>query len=619
MKEQPRAVDLFCGGGGFSEGLEQAGFDITHAIDIETRACETYRLNHPETEVIEADVMEIEPEDLPQDIDLLFGSPPCTEFSWAKSGGNGDIEEGMKLVKRFLYFVVEMEPDYWIMENVPRLDNYLPTEIDLADIPWTEETGMLDIEKHIISSNDYGTPQRRNRLFSGDFPLPEPTEEPAPSFGDVRENFPRPIEGPDRDETVYDLNYDLELDATALTDHFYNSHLTHREAKEIRVRKEDHSFYGTMSFPDDPTVPSRTVLATNRRVARETLVMEEADGPEELSRFRKPTIREIATIQGFPITYQFTGNSQAQKWRRVGDAVAVPVAYEIGCALRDAMGLTIPDEPMVETEPPEVETNLNDRDISWKGRRRLSISRNFRHHIPHDNKQSFRVDVETDKEGNPRSPLDQLTDEDVRHPVEYAVTLYRGYSSDVESSEIGREQAETFLQEVLTQHPGLESRIEAILDGFVDELGPMIPDATTLQAIRSRRHERDEPLEYELLETISGYDGDGIIDRHLPRDEFGGETTIEIPDLLSGGTDLPVRVVMKLVGATYLTGKLNHCSVWMEAHPDEVHIPEEVEQIGPIEDLVCEIEERSGCLDDWLTGLIDQRSQVSESSTVEMD
>ncbi len=619
MQEKPKAVDLFCGGGGFSEGLEQAGFEVTHAVDIEAKACDTYRLNHPETEVLEADILEIEPEEFPQDIDLLFGSPPCTEFSWAKSGGGGDIEEGMQLVKRFLYFVVEIEPEYWIMENVPRLDNYLPEEIDLGDIPWTDETGTLEIGKHILSSNDYGAPQRRDRLFSGVFPVPDPVDEPAPTFGEVRENFPRPVEGPTEGQMVSDIVYDLELPEEDLTDHYYNSHLTHREAKEIRVRKEDHSFYGTMSFPDDPDVPSRTVLATNRRVARETLVMEEPDAPEGLSRFRKPTIREIATIQGFPITYQFTGNSQAQKWRRVGDAVAVPVAFEIGRSLREAMGLEVPESPDIARECPEVETNLNDRDTSWKGRRSLSISRKFRHHIPHDNKQDFRVDVETDKESNPISPLSQLVDDEIRHPVEYGTVLYKGYSTDVESTSVDFDRSMEFLGALLQQHPELESKVQGILEGFVDELGPMTPDATTLQAIRSRRHERDEPLDYELLETISDYDGDGIVDDHLPREEYLGEKPVDLPDLLEGGSALPARVVMKTVGATYLNQKLNHCAKWMNEHPEEVYIPEEVDEDLEIGSLDCERDDDLGCIDSRLRGILEDTSIGPAAEDVAMD
>ncbi|WP_262181495.1 DNA cytosine methyltransferase [Haloarcula laminariae] len=577
MSDAPTAIDLFCGGGGFSEGMRQAGFEITHAIDIEPKACESYRHNHPETEVIQADILEFDPNEFPDDVDVVFGSPPCTEFSWAKQGGGGDIEEGMKLVKRFIHFVGELEPDYWVMENIPRLDNYLPETIDFTDIPWSDRTDSIDIEKAILDGDDYGTPQRRSRLFSGEFPVPEPTNEDVPSFGAISEAFPPSTDGIPESGTVTDPTYGIELPAAELTDHYYISHVTNREAEEIRVRKEDHSFYGKMSFPDDPEVPSRTVLATNRRVARETLVMEDDKAPEGLSRFRKPTIREIATIQGFPITYQFTGTSQAQKWRRVGDAVPPTMAFRVACSLLDALGESAPEEPDIRTSTPKPDTNLNDRDLSYKGRRSLSISRNFRHHVPHDNKQSFRVDLQTDKDAAPPHPLDGVVNADITHPVEFEVELYRGYSTDVVSTTIDLEETLAYIDRLREQHPERESDIEAIAEQILERLGPMTPDATTLQGIRSRRAERDEPLEYELLRTISDYDDSGIVDAVIPRDQMEELEPLECPDLFDG-TELPVRVLFKLLCANYLSTKLNRCGTWVRDGPEDVFLSEEIRE-----------------------------------------
>jgi DNA-cytosine methyltransferase len=600
VTDRPTAVDLFCGGGGFSEGLRQAGFDITYALDIDSGAVETHELNHPETETVQADIMDIEPEDLPSDIEVLFGSPPCTEFSWAKSGGGGDIEAGMKLVKRFLYLVGELDPEYWVMENVPRLDNYLPETIEFDDIPWSDRTDSLDITKVILDGDDYNTPQRRSRLFSGEFPVPDPVDESVPTFGDINHQFPRPRDDIPDGETVIDPTYGVELPAEELTDHFYNSHVTNREAEEIRVRKEDHSFYGRMQFPDDPDVPSRTVLATNRRVARETLVMAEETAPEGLSRFRKPTIREIACIQGFPITYQFTGSSQAQKWRRVGDAVPPTMAFEIGCAIREAMGLSIPEEPALNLDTPRPETNLNERDTSWKGRRRLSISRNFRHHVPVDNKQAFRVDIETDKDSQPPHPLAPVTGVEMAHPVEFGAVLYRGYSTDVVSTSINLETVIGYVEQLLQERPALQPVVVGTVEGYLTELGPMTPDATTLQAIRSRRAERDEPLEYELLWTISDYDGSGIVDRTLPKEDAESIPPLALPELFDG-TELPVRVLLKLLGVAYLAERLNRCTRWMRANPEQVHIQEEFDvDVTDIDLRSVDCRHPAGCVDELL-------------------
>lgn len=576
MDVRPTVVDLFCGGGGFSEGLRQAGFEIIHAVDNDVAAIETYELNHPDVDTCEEDVMEIEPGDLPKDVDVIVGSPPCTEFSWSKDGGNGDIDEGMRLVKRFLYLVGTIDPDYWVMENVPRLDDYLPETIDFTDIQWSDRVDTVDITKVVLDGDDFGTPQRRSRLFSGRFPVPHPVDAPAPTFGAINDLFPSPLSDDPTGVTVEDPIYDIELPGFQLTDHFYNSFLTDREAEEIRVRKEDHSFYGRMSFPDDPDVLSRTVVATNRRIARETLVMEASEAPDGMSRYRKPTIREMASIQGFPVTYQFTGTSQAQKWRRVGDAVPPTMAYQIGRAIRNDMGLTVPDSPDLNVETSSPDLDLNDRDVSNKGRRRLSISRSFRHHVPMDDMRSFRVDLETDKDsGLPHPLLDEVTD-GFSHPVRFTVVLYRGYSSDVVSTQVDLETLMALTLRSLEERPELRSTIRDVVMGLINDLGPITPDATTLQAIRSRRTDRDEPLEYRLLSMISDYEGDGIVDGALPKHEAESMPPISVPHLFDG-TDLPVRVLLKALGAMYLATRLNRCASWIRAHPDEVHIPESVD------------------------------------------
>jgi len=153
-------VDLFCGGGGFSEGFRQAGFHIVHAVDNDQRACETYKKNilaNERTTVECRDILDLEPSQLPDDVDVLIGSPPCTEFSSSKNGGDGDIEEGMRLVARFLYFVAELEPNYWLMENVPRLNQverfqrWIETEaIPHSDIPWLDGGSSIPINSEVI-------------------------------------------------------------------------------------------------------------------------------------------------------------------------------------------------------------------------------------------------------------------------------------------------------------------------------------------------------------------------------------------------------------------------------------------------------------------------------------
>ena len=192
-------IDLFCGAGGFSEGFHQAGFDVVYGIDNWEPACKTHTLNNlGETRnlgLLEFDVDKVlslkkELEKKFGVIDIIIGSPPCTEFSYAKKGGKGDTEKGMHLVRRHLLFVALFNPKYWLMENVPRLENVLNTECKGSrQKGWTITYEKLGIPKNrfkeldlkgnslsiplgdVFTASDYGTYQNRKRFIAGNFPL----------------------------------------------------------------------------------------------------------------------------------------------------------------------------------------------------------------------------------------------------------------------------------------------------------------------------------------------------------------------------------------------------------------------------------------------------------------
>ena len=126
-----KALDLFCGLGGFSDGLALEGFEVL-GVEIEPKIAKLYK--HP---VIVADVMSLNPEDF-RGYDLIVGSPPCRDFSqigvlfrkrW-KSPPDPE-GKGMELVNAFVRFVKVAEPRFWLMENVPRLQKYYePAKVD---------------------------------------------------------------------------------------------------------------------------------------------------------------------------------------------------------------------------------------------------------------------------------------------------------------------------------------------------------------------------------------------------------------------------------------------------------------------------------------------------------
>jgi len=143
------AIDLFCGAGGFSLGMRWAGIRIIQAIDNWEIACKTYRVNHPETETICADIRNLN--NFPE-VDIVFGSPPCQDLSHANNKRKMDTS----LIKEFLRVIDIVRPHFWVMENV-----YYARHI----------YKKLGINYQIIDARDCGLPQSRKRIFGGNFPL----------------------------------------------------------------------------------------------------------------------------------------------------------------------------------------------------------------------------------------------------------------------------------------------------------------------------------------------------------------------------------------------------------------------------------------------------------------
>ena len=74
--DAPRAISLFSGCGGMDVGFAAAGFDVVWANEINKHAVATYRLNHPNSEMVDGDVNE-HLDNIPKDVDCVFGGPPC--------------------------------------------------------------------------------------------------------------------------------------------------------------------------------------------------------------------------------------------------------------------------------------------------------------------------------------------------------------------------------------------------------------------------------------------------------------------------------------------------------------------------------------------------------------
>lgn len=181
-----RVADFFCGGGGFSEGFRQAGFDIVFAVDKWEPAVKTYKGNKPGVNVIQDDVIRIanlpdeEFESLVPDSEIIIGSPPCQSFSHSNKSGYADKSIGIQLVEAYLKIVArkKYKPGsilrYWVLENVPAVKNFIKEEYTAADFGLD---GDFVLRPHCGASGKYnakyfGAPTNRERYLCGEFPKP---------------------------------------------------------------------------------------------------------------------------------------------------------------------------------------------------------------------------------------------------------------------------------------------------------------------------------------------------------------------------------------------------------------------------------------------------------------
>ena len=195
----PNAIDLFCGAGGMSEGLIQAGFHILFSSDINPDVQRTYMNRHEQlglhqgvnTYFHRGDIRELtgnlinekianleifRNQDVPE-IDAVFGGPPCQGFS--RAGRRDPNDPRNMLFREYLRVINEVRPRYVVLENVTGfmdtkfygfegvtgyqypdgeiVPNILMHEFQLI--------GYHTLEPRILNAAHYGVPQRRNRVI----------------------------------------------------------------------------------------------------------------------------------------------------------------------------------------------------------------------------------------------------------------------------------------------------------------------------------------------------------------------------------------------------------------------------------------------------------------------
>ncbi|WP_227340357.1 DNA cytosine methyltransferase [Sphingopyxis sp. P8] len=327
-----RAIDLYSGVGGWSLGLRLAGVEVVASYELWGPANETnFKNNSHQAQTV--DIRRLAVEDLPSDIDIVVGSPPCTQFSYSNRGGGGDLADGLKDIIRFLTIVDHLKPRMWAMENVPRVAKIIQKELEPGGV--LADFAHLGCATHVVDMAEYGIPQRRHRCIAGNFDVELlksfKSTAHAPTLGAVVTAL---AESP-----VVDPLYGLSIPRSDLIDHVEEDLLSAEEVRINRANKMTHTVYNSMPFPDPMDRTVRTITATCTRVSRESIVIAV---PGRSEAYRRLTLRERACLQGFPVTFQFYGANYGQKLRMIGNAVPPAFSYLMGYVLQ---GRQVKDAP----------------------------------------------------------------------------------------------------------------------------------------------------------------------------------------------------------------------------------------------------------------------------------
>ena len=369
---QLKFLDLFCGCGGFSLGMEKAGLQCLAAIDHNPHAIKIFKHNFPQVPIImQADLTSYDPQDLAEtlttpEVDLIIGGPPCQGFSIARRVGGSNSGKNLvpdarrQLYQEFLRFVSYFRPKVFVMENVLGIESAAGGEYYQRVL-----TEARDLGYHVVAytenAADLGAPQRRRRkLFIG-------TKESLGIFS-VKLNIPARLgKQTTLGEAIMDLpgqkgrtTYDLkrrakfqsfypdnfltqiaEVSKAALLDSHDARKHNDRDLRDFkRLHEGENSKQATergvqLEHPyDQSSFQDRFTRQSRSNVCSTIVAHLSQDGLMFIhpTQNRSLTPREAARIQTFPDWFQFPV-ATSHKFKAIGNAVPPLVAEALGHAI----------------------------------------------------------------------------------------------------------------------------------------------------------------------------------------------------------------------------------------------------------------------------------------------
>lgn len=326
------AIDLFCGVGGLTRGLEKANIEVKLGIDMDP-ACQFPYDSNNKAQFLLKPIEDIKGRRLksifkPGAIRLLAGCAPCQPFSKYSQGKVTSKDKRWTLLKEFSRLVEEVKPELVTMENVPGLAKQKIFSTFLRDLARLE----YNVSYKVINCADYGVPQQRERLVLL-----------ASRLGKIE--LMSSSYKPEKYRTVRQVIYDLPSLSAGCSDKkdalHRTSSLSPINMKRIRVSrpggtwrdwdlklvakchkkksgKTYSSVYGRMSWDEPaPTITTQFYGFGNGRFGH----------PEQN---RAISLREGAILQSFPKSYKFVRKEDAVRCKTIGRLIGNAVPVKLG-------------------------------------------------------------------------------------------------------------------------------------------------------------------------------------------------------------------------------------------------------------------------------------------------
>lgn len=373
LSRRPVAIDLFAGAGGLSLGLEQAGFDVIAAVEVDPIHSCIHKFNFPKCGTIAKSIEAVDGNYIRKSgglaphskIDLVAGGAPCQGFSLIGQRALDDPRN--QLVKEYIRIVKELRPSYFLFENVKGL-TVGKHKVFLEEIINELESLGYNIIKpwKVLNTKDYGVPQSRERLFLigarkgiklPSYPIPNLEELVTceDALGDLpnAEYYNELIASDDVDfkylrrakkysalmrcvsDSSWRLGYKRKWNKQKLTSSLRTNHT------EISRRRFRETESGTVEKISRFFKLSESGISNTLRAGTDS-----ARGaftsprPIHYKFNRCVTVREMARLHGFPDWFRF----HRTKWhgaRQIGNAVPPPLAYAIGREILAAANFNI--------------------------------------------------------------------------------------------------------------------------------------------------------------------------------------------------------------------------------------------------------------------------------------